>query len=181
MGEKRKIQITEIVSDFRSGMTDMDLMAKWGLSSAGLQSVFRKLLKLKAIEKAEMEGRYPEFTDTVDLAQLRELPRNYVVFLIPVSDTEDPSMQGEIEDITEKGLRVRGAPDTVGTKRRLFIPAEEFHGISGFQFTAECRWVNPAESPENAISGYEIVEIGDDARAQLQALVRSVTFGENDI
>lgn len=62
---KRQINIKESVNDIRKGMSDAALMAKHRLDAYGLQSLFNKLVSIKAIEKHEIDQRMPEFTETV--------------------------------------------------------------------------------------------------------------------
>jgi hypothetical protein len=67
MATKRTINAKEIVNDIRSGMTDLQLMAKYTLSERGLESVLRKLLEAKIITKAEVDWRPVDYDDTVFL------------------------------------------------------------------------------------------------------------------
>jgi uncharacterized protein (DUF433 family) len=68
------ISSREAVKDIQSGISDSDLMAKYGLSAKGLQSMFTKLVAAKRITWEEIEERMPTFDSTVDLkATLEEL------------------------------------------------------------------------------------------------------------
>jgi hypothetical protein len=44
MTTKRTIKAKDIVNDIRSGLTNLQLMEKYNLSSKGLQSIFTKLI-----------------------------------------------------------------------------------------------------------------------------------------
>lgn len=54
---KPRIPARQAVADIRSGMSDADLMAKYGLSATGLQALFRKLLTAGALKKDELNSR----------------------------------------------------------------------------------------------------------------------------
>ncbi len=56
---KPKLQLSarEVVTDLRSGMTDLELMRKYELSPKGLQSLFGKLVAKRIIEQEELDSR----------------------------------------------------------------------------------------------------------------------------
>ena len=67
--EKKKISAKEALADIRSGMSDADLMSKYLLSNAGLQSLFDKLVTAGYIDLAEILARTPTFLGTVDIPE----------------------------------------------------------------------------------------------------------------
>lgn len=70
MPEKTKIKARDVVNDIRAGMTDPELMEKYGLSAKGLQSLFRKLLEVKAIASSELKRRRADYHDTTIIQQI---------------------------------------------------------------------------------------------------------------
>ena len=114
MRTKRTINARLIAEDIRSGMADPDLMDKYGLSAQGLQGVFKKLVDAGIFSMEQMEQRVPFSALTADLAEVRALPRNYMVFHIPVYDELTDQLFGHILDLTEKGLKVIGKKVNVG-------------------------------------------------------------------
>jgi len=58
------IKAKDIVNDVRSQMTDAELMAKYALSAKGLQSVFEKLIEMKAMTPTDLAWRPAEYEDT---------------------------------------------------------------------------------------------------------------------
>ncbi|MDQ7784356.1 MAG: hypothetical protein RDU20_15830 [Desulfomonilaceae bacterium] len=202
MEVKRTIRAKDIVSDLRSGLTNLQLMDKYGLSSKGLQSVFVKLVQAKALREGEFEGRPAAESprrgqreeakalreggldgraaladDTVNLDQRRVLPRNFVVFRLPVYDNRDMTLEGHVRDITERGLQVAGIPSSVGDSKTLIIRPDEFADIYPFVIEVLCRWANPGKETEPCVSGYEITEISEESKHELRKLVRVLTFG----
>ncbi len=67
--EKKKISAKAAVADIRSGMSDADLMNKYVLSNAGLQSLFDKLVAKGYIDLSEILERTAAFLGTVDISE----------------------------------------------------------------------------------------------------------------
>lgn len=57
MAEKKTISAKEVVADIKAGMSNEQLMAKYGLSARGLQTLFDKLLKAGLITQAVLDQR----------------------------------------------------------------------------------------------------------------------------
>ncbi len=72
MPTKPKISVREAVRNIRSGMTDSQLMEKYGLSAKGLQSLLLKLLEVKAITPAEINQRKAAYHDTTVIQRMDE-------------------------------------------------------------------------------------------------------------
>lgn len=64
---KRQVKGKELLRDFKAGVDDQILMARYGLSAQGLQSVFNKLLNAGLITQAELDARVPPAERTVDI------------------------------------------------------------------------------------------------------------------
>ncbi len=64
---KRKITATEILADLRAGLDDPALMSKYNLSSEGLQSLFKKMLKAGVVTREDLDSRAPLLEKTVEL------------------------------------------------------------------------------------------------------------------
>ena len=67
--EKKKISAKEVVTDIRAGMCDSDLMKKYLLSNAGLQSLFDKMVTGGYIDLAEIQERTQGFLGTVVISE----------------------------------------------------------------------------------------------------------------
>jgi hypothetical protein len=72
MPTKPKIKAADAVRDLRSGMTDPDLMEKYGLSAKGLQSLVQKLIDARALTYAEIHLRRAGYQDTVVIQRMDE-------------------------------------------------------------------------------------------------------------
>lgn len=70
MPSKPKIKVRDFVRDIRSGMTDSQLMEKYGVSASGLQSLVQKVLDANAITQPEIDQRRAAYDDTTVTQQL---------------------------------------------------------------------------------------------------------------
>lgn len=70
MSTKPKIKASDAVNDVRSGMTDSEMMEKYGLSAKGLHSLFLKLLEVKALTQSELNRRRASYHDTTVIRQM---------------------------------------------------------------------------------------------------------------
>ncbi|MGO9568495.1 MAG: hypothetical protein ACLP5H_13225 [Desulfomonilaceae bacterium] len=121
MTEKPKNKARDVVRDIRSGMTDSELMEKYGLSAIGLQSFFLELLEAKAITHAEMDQRRTMYHDTTVIQQIDS---NDIVKDIRSGMTDSELMKKY--DLSSGGLRV--VLQTLTDAQ--VIPVEELYATS---------------------------------------------------
>lgn len=178
MTTKRKIKARDIVNDIRAGLTNLQIMEKYDLSSKGLTSIFTKLIDARAVKQGELDGRIPLASDTVALDQKRVLPRNYVLVRLPVVETNNPESSGHVRDVTEKGLQITGIPAEVGEIKKFTLMPENFNEAPPFSLEAECRWSIPGDGPGQPSAGFEITNISKEDVVQLRNLIKSLTFGD---
>ncbi len=142
MQAKRKIEAKSIVNDIRAGLSNLELMEKYSLSSKGLLSAFNKLIASQAMEEDELAERIPGFDDTVDINHAREFPRCYPALGLPIFDKGNTEADYHVVDLTEKGVQVVGIEAEVGDVKTLVINAEGIdERIKPCDFDAQCRWV----------------------------------------
>jgi len=177
MALKRKIRAKEIVNDIRSGMTDSQLMEKHGLSSKGLQSIFKKLVDAKAIRLRELFKRTPNAgDDTADVTSIRLIPRDFIEVPLPICDAEDPKNMGTITDVTENGLGIRGIRVQTGETKTLVFFSDRLFPVGPFALQAQCRWVKNGNGSGQMDSGFEITNISEAGSQQLKKIVEWVTL-----
>jgi len=176
MANKRTIKAKDMVNDIRAGLTNLELMDRYKLSAKGLQSIFSKLIEAKAVNDGELDGRTAAADDTVGLDQKREARRNYCVVRLPVYEAENLIVEGQVRDITEKGLQVAGLSAAVGQGKTLLLQAADFADIHPFAFEAHCRWVKSESDPDESVAGFEITDISDGAMQELQKLIQALTI-----
>ncbi|MEW6139157.1 MAG: PilZ domain-containing protein [Thermodesulfobacteriota bacterium] len=171
--QKIKIRVNEILSDIRAGMSEFDLMSKYGLSSRGLQSAFRKLISAKAIGYHEICQHSPTYEDTCEVIDDRFLQRSYAVFQLPVVDVSNKSNYGWILDLTPQGLKVSGMKAFQGEVMNLLVVPEDLEDFLPFTFKATCRWVS--EEEEGPHLGFQITDISPENKKELERLIEFMT------
>jgi hypothetical protein len=177
MEPKRKIKAKDIVNDVRQGMNDAQLMDKHKLSPKGLQSVFKKLIEAKAIKPGEVFNRDPgPGDDTADVESVRLISRDFMEPLLPICDADDPKNMGTIEDITEKGLGIRGIQVQKGETKTLVFFSDRLFPVGPFSIQAQCRWVKNGNGNGQTESGFEITNISESGTQQLKKIIQWVAL-----
>jgi hypothetical protein len=176
------IKAQHFIRDLRSGMTDIQLMAKYVVSDSGLQKVYNKLLDARAISLEELAGRLlstspgpPGGTEADRLAL-----RHDVGFVLPVYNASDPETLGLVRNITEAGLGTQGLGVRLNESAQLVIPADEFFDMERLLFTAECRWVQSEGPDAEYLAGFEITSISKTDYENMRKLIGMVR-AVNDI
>jgi hypothetical protein len=177
MQAKRKITAKKLVDDIRSGLSNLELMEKYRLSSKGLLSAFNKLIDSQTMEDRELAGRIPLLDDTIDIDHAREFPRCYPALGLPIYDEKDSEVVYHVADVTEKGVQVVGMPAQVGDLKTLIIKAGGLdERIKPCTFDAECRWVKVGHKKGNSLAGFEITYISDKNLEVLLHIIQLLTF-----
>jgi hypothetical protein len=177
MIKKRILKASDLVNDIRSGMDDSVLMVKYSLTAKGLESAFKKLLEAKALTRGELYSRSPLRDDTVMVENLRAIPRNFLTCALSIQDVADPDKEGNINDISERGLQVTGIKSEVGQVKEFVIPGSKEHDLRSCSFKAECRWVSNGDRGNDIVSGYQIMEIDDPDLKQIQKIIKEFSLG----
>lgn len=178
MAVKRKIKALELIEDIRAKLTDAQLKAKYNLSDKTLQELFVKLINAGAISEADLEGRLEGSEETASAEGRRSAARSYPICSLHVYDLDDLGLVGDLQDLSEKGLKVQGLDALPGEKKSLLVQATAIEEVQPFTLTAECKWTEPQR--EERAAGYEIVRISEDAGDQLRKLIESSTFKPGD-
>ncbi len=175
MEYKRTIKARKLAHDVRSGLTDFELMAKYGLSFDELESLFDRLVNARILRRAELLERTAFFEEDTNRKTTRGPARELVRFRLPVVDVNDPSNTGIVRDISTKGFRVAGLKADPDEVRTLQIRADVFSGLLPFVVEAECRWVKERGTEKTyLVAGFEITRISDLHLRELRKLVRTV-------
>ena len=176
MAAHHRIKGIVLLNDIRSGMADTELMEKYEISFQALQKAFQQLLDARVVTERELRQRSSSNAQTVSHDDTRRLPRNFVVFPIPIRDPLHPENKGTVRDITE------GSIGTTGIKADLdeIIPFEilpsELVNVGPVLFDAKCQWIK--RDPKGVfVGGFEIIFITEESKKRLRKLIREVTFG----
>jgi hypothetical protein len=174
--EKRQIAIRDFVADIRSGVSDQQLMLKYGLDAWGLRNALKKMLEIKAIRKEDLVAGKLRPPAATEIENRRQFPRNYILFSLPVYDAEDIQVEGFVNDINEQGLQVTGIPARKGDHKSLLIRADEFADIFPFVFDTVCRWTSAGSEDGEFVAGFDIRFISTRGLEELRKLVSMLAF-----
>lgn len=175
MSPKRRIKGNEIVADIKAGMTDQRLMEKYQLSEHALKNVFRKLVDAGAILESELQERIPPECIPNYAKNSRDYQRNYVFVRLPVYDMENLLNEGQVVDISERGLQINGIPAEMGEQKGFLIQADYFADVFPFSFEAQCEWASKTEDGQWK-AGFRIIKISEGGLEELQKLIRMLSL-----
>lgn len=173
---KKPVNVAQVLKDVRAGLTDSELMEKYGIPYERLDEVFRQLLDSNAITRGELYGRSSLFLDTVTVDAVHDESAHYLAFPVPISDAMDPSIVGRLRNVGEQMVGMVGIEAEIDEERSFVVYPEKFVDIQPIAFDATCRWL--ITEPEGSYAGFEITFISDKDRERLELLVRSLTLGD---
>jgi hypothetical protein len=173
---KIRIRVREFLKDFRTGSSDTVLMQKYGLSRSGLDTLFKRLLDLKAIKADELFGEPSETRAAAGPSEARKLERYCLDFLCSIYDADNPGVAGTVRDISEKGVGVEGILARPGDIMTFVVTPEEFLDVYSFRFRAECRWNSVDAETQSLLAGFRIISITEQDLDRLKTLIPLLTF-----
>jgi signal transduction histidine kinase/CheY-like chemotaxis protein len=174
MSTQRKVKAAEVIRDIRNGMSDPGLMEKYRLSAKGLQNLFRQILDARILQPSELYGRSPSYDNWVLLENLRSIPRSPLNMPIPAHVLDHPELKGMVEEMNEKGLRIKGVAARIDETKTFVVPMDGASVV----LEAKCRWIASDDAPENLVAGFEIVNVARGDLESILGMIRSSPFGE---
>ena len=176
MSPNHQINAREFIEDIRSGMACSELAEKYKLSPNSIQRIFRGMIDGEIMTIDELAGRYALSDDSAQhgIDSVRILFRHVVNFVLPIYEKEKPELLGNVLDITEGGVGLKGIEAMIGESKNFVIPANKFFDVARLEFRARCRWVNREESTGKCISGFEITSSSPGALVELPKLVQLI-------
>lgn len=169
MDFKREIEAKDLIFDIRAGMTDSQLMEKYRLTYKGLKSALQKLLNVQAISPEELYERFPLY-EVITADDMRRLVRSPLPYPVPVFESSHPEPKGQVRNITEQGIGVKGIECRVGETKHFVVDATEFATVELVSFYAQCRWVKKKTSGEY-VAGFEITRISKESFHDLKKMI----------
>ncbi|MBI5251615.1 MAG: hypothetical protein HY912_19155 [Desulfomonile tiedjei] len=173
---RKKIKVKQFLKDFRSGMADDGLMAKYEISRDGLYLVYRRLIDLKAVRSDELFGEPDLTARAIDPIHVREMERFCLDFELSVHEASHPGNRGVVRDMSEKGVGLSGISCSVGEHKILVIDPDKFMDIEPFLFRAECAWSEIDIITRSRLSGFKIDEISAEDLDRLRQLIGFLSF-----
>jgi len=174
--DKPIISVGDAVECIRSGMDDLALMKRFGISAKGLSSLFKKLVEAGVLAPEEFYGR-PR-SDHEFVLDMRDMHRRYLAVTTHIWEADRPEVKGWLLNVTERGLGTVGLRTYVGDTKDVVIDARESAKIDSIRAKVQCIWSGRQDSDGQPTAGFQIVEISEDALANLKDLVKRLTFTE---
>lgn len=176
MASPQRIGVDNIVKDVRDGLTDHELMKKYGLSAKGLKGALQKLVEADIIELTEVYRRPIFYDDSLESDSRREQPRHYLALLLPVYDADEEENTGWVTDVSETGIGVIGLHADLGERKTLVVIPEKFSKAQQIVFEAECHWAEQEVSEADPTAGFQITSISEENLEELRRFIRVVTI-----
>jgi hypothetical protein len=133
--DPRKLPLSKIVEDLRTGVGDVPIMERHGITPGELLLIKKKWDSLQKAEEHSF-GAAQEIPEK----DRRALARHEPLFRITIFDAVDPRVEGIINDIHTKGIQIVGITATVDEVKTLIFPTEPYNVHGTFGLDAECRW-----------------------------------------
>jgi|GEM_PF-5064933 len=163
----------EIFSDFQSGMSNADLMEKYGLSEDELLDVFRKLTEHQAAQGEADQP--PETRIEADESEAKPAGATYCSpFMLTIYDLDHPHDEAYVRKLTDQDLQIVGIQCPVGQEKTLLIQADEFNDVEPFSFNAVCRRISGQGKSNRPIADFHITLAKEFAAAQLRKVIHWV-------
>ena len=172
MQGKRQIRGRDFINDIRSGMTVLELIKKYRISSQGLRRILRKILAVDAMSKVEFAELPNLYEDASDLKDIRQAPRKRMTDPVWLFDNGNPFLKGRLLDVSDTGVCVEGIKTRIGEVKTFIVRVGLSGRNSSFVFEGTCRWVRRETQPrENFVAGFEITSISTRDQRLLQELL----------
>jgi hypothetical protein len=175
--EKRRIRVSQFVSDIRTPISDFELMQKHDLTPKQLHSLFRKLIRRGTVAEGEIYKRPLELQNSAHAVPTRRSERCRLGYTLPIYDEEYPNITGWVEELSDNGLRARGIAARIGDLKTLVIPAYEFSESGPVVLHAVCRWFDNGKDLKDCAAGFEIFDVSDTALKWIRETIQVFTFG----
>lgn len=151
---QRQVSLKNIIQDIRSGMGDIDLQRKYGLSAKSFLRLVDRLVDTEALSPEEAQGvTSKEMAERPARGQTR---RAHLKVPVPIYDVSSSAV-GLLRDISKEGFRVAGIAAAVGERRSFRIPVDLYMNAEPLVVTGECRWVETRGHDHNfVVAGFQM-------------------------
>lgn len=175
--EKPVINAKDAVACIRSGMDDVAIMNRYGISALGLRSLFLKLVDAGLLSVEEMY-RYCAPKDGGTGARPRTRTGQYLAVAAPIYEKTRPDVEGSVLQATEQEIHTTGIPARVGEAKAFVIPAQRILQADEIPLEAVCLSVEDARSGEEPTVAFRITKISGHSLKALKELIAALTLDE---
>jgi len=159
----------EMAADFRSSMSEAQLMKKYDLTPEEFSSVFDQFYAVWAGTRQDSQPWRRR-----NAGARNEFQESYPVVLLPVYDIDTLGGAAFILNFAEKGIEIVGMETKEGERKSFLIQTDEFPLSTSFSFECECRSIRREELGKPA--WFEITTISDSAAEELRKFIRALTL-----
>jgi hypothetical protein len=164
----KKIDAAEIMKDIKRGLGDVPIMEKYDLAPAEYMKILDKLRTLRGGEGKEAARRLSSADWTTIGFEARRTRRCYLILSVFAYDRTRPEIRGQVQDLTENGFQLNGAPFKPKEIREFIFQSDVTEGyLTPFSLKAQCKWT----SPDGSVSGFEIIKISGPDMQELENLI----------
>jgi len=174
MPKRNRTNGRRILADIRSGMGDIPIMERHGLSPRLYSLILDNLRRSGSIGDDEAESRIASCGGLAGQRERRRFERHHLLYRVPVHSSHDPDVRGTLDDISENGLRVSGIEAEVDELVSFLIFGEAFLVHPSFGLDAICRWSRQASPSTPCVAGFEITDISRECLDALKHLVTTL-------
>lgn len=175
MKRTKTLKVAEILADMESGLGDVPLMEKYGLSPEELRRVYEKLSDTEFFNAHGHRPRKTPARRAFKESDSRSLPRNHALVRVPVHDATSRDPEGVVIDITTQGLKIAGLKATPGEIRCLVIRSDLFLPGGPLSLNARCCWATADKDDAQLESGFQITDASHESMRQLRKLISRLT------
>jgi hypothetical protein len=160
MKTARKIKGKEFIGDLRAGFSPHELMEKYEISGDDLRKILRMVLDASAMGKAEIESLPSLYEGANGESGIRRFQRKRLDFPMYVYDSVDQLEGGQVIDVSERGMQIKGLRIAIGEERTFIARSKARSQHRPFVFEAVCCWVKKKDGdPKNWLAGLKITRI----------------------
>jgi hypothetical protein len=173
---KRKISVTQVVRDIRSGASEQELREKYKIAPHRVAKLFKRIVATGVVGESELAERFPAHKAAIfSIYQDRERRAVLAVQLIAYDITS--STIALVRDISETGLRVAGIDCSVDEERTFQVPMEPVMQVDPLLIVAKCKWVKArGKIMKYSTAGFEITALSERDGLVLKTLVQSLSI-----
>lgn len=175
---KPVISAKDAVDCIRSGMDDVALMNRYGISAAGLRNLFKKLLNSGLLGPEEFYGSSRFSRETDFSPSMKKFPLGSLSFSVPVCEPERPEIIGSLKDVTDKGIGVAGIEAKVGETKSFVIFSNESTEATEIRFEAVCTWFERQSPKRTPFARFRVREISEESVQRLRELLQDLAVGD---
>jgi hypothetical protein len=181
MSATRTIKAKKIVADIRAGLSDTELMDKYGLSAQELRRVVERLRQAGRIRAVEFEQRSAGADNHGHKSGTRGISRSYLRIPLNITSLHDRAHRGLVTDLSVKGFRTRGMASRVGSQDTFLIHCSELTDAEDIEVRATCKWCHAEASEKNLHeAGYRIDGVSETGAFEIEKLIRLLSIGDRN-